>query len=80
MIIKILAFGIAKDIMGGNTVNISLPTNATITSLRDLLKEQYPALEQLSSFMIACNNEYASGEELIKEADEIAIIPPVSGG
>jgi len=83
MEIRILAFGIAKDIFGGSSVGIEL-NNATGTStveeLRTALEEKYPRLKQLASYMVAVNNEYAQQEHVIATKDEIAIIPPVSGG
>lgn len=80
MTIKVQAFGIAKEIIGGNAVNLTVEDIFTVQDLRSLLGEQYPKLKQLKSFMIALNNQYAQGPEHIMPNDEIAIIPPVSGG
>jgi len=44
------------------------------------LQQNYPRLKQLSSFMLAVNNGYSNGDERITQLDEIAVIPPVSGG
>jgi molybdopterin converting factor subunit 1 len=77
---KVLAFGIVKDIFSNSMVNIDLTAGTTIDTLKILLEEKYPLLNQLGSYMIAVNNEYASVNDLIKEGDEVAIIPPVSGG
>jgi molybdopterin converting factor subunit 1 len=79
MKINILAFGIAKEILGGGAVEIQLEAN-TVERLMASLVLQYPALKQLSSFSIAVNNEYALPGSIIKPGDEVAIIPPVSGG
>jgi molybdopterin synthase sulfur carrier subunit len=80
MELQVLAFGIAKDIFGAQTVNADLMEGAQVTDLKQQLEERYPRLKQLASYMIALNNEYANGEEALNERDEIAIIPPVSGG
>jgi molybdopterin synthase sulfur carrier subunit len=80
MVTRLLIFGIAKDIVGSSTTEITLPENATVTDLKSTLQERYPQLKQLSTFMIAVNNQYATGNEIIKPNDEVAIIPPVSGG
>ena len=77
---KVLAFGIVKDIFSNSMVNVDLTDGATIDTLKNLLEEKYPRLNQLGSYMIAVNNEYASVNEVIHEGDEVAIIPPVSGG
>ena len=80
MKVKILAFGIVKDIFGKPSVEITLDENHTIGSLKTVLEKKYPQLQQLISFMVARNNEYAMDEDVITAKDEIAIIPPVSGG
>ncbi len=80
MEINVLAFGIAKDIFGGSTAVAELPNDATVSNLRYLLEQRYPRLKQLATYMIAVNNEYALDGDTIHERDEIAIIPPVSGG
>ena len=77
---KVLAFGIAKDIFSNSMVDVVIKDDATINELKMLLEEKYPRLNQLGSYMIAVNNQYASGNEVIHEGDEVAIIPPVSGG
>jgi molybdopterin converting factor subunit 1 len=80
MKINVLAFGIAKDIFGGSSVSIELPEQRTTGSLKQLLESSYPRLKQLVSYMVAVNNEFAADDNIINERDEIAIIPPVSGG
>jgi len=80
MKIKILAFGIAKDIFGSTSVNLELANDSTVYNLKYLLEQQYPRLKQLASYMVAVNNEYALPGDSLHERDEIAIIPPVSGG
>jgi molybdopterin converting factor subunit 1 len=79
MTVNILAFGIAKDIFAAPAITVQLPDN-TVTGLKQTLETQYPRLKQLASYMVAVNNEYAGDELLLNERDEIAIIPPVSGG
>jgi molybdopterin synthase sulfur carrier subunit len=81
MHLKLLAFGIAKEIFGTSLLEISTENaNATVQELQQLLETRYPRLQQLSSYMIAVNNTYASPNDQLDERDEIAIIPPVSGG
>lgn len=77
---KILAFGIAKDIFGSNAIEIELEGSTTINNLKAALEDKYARLKQLSSYMVAVNNEYAQANTAISIQDEIAIIPPVSGG
>ncbi len=77
---KVLAFGIVKDIFNNSSIDIDVDDNLSIGKLKILLEERYPRLNQLGSYMIALNNDYASMNDVINEGDEIAIIPPVSGG
>ena len=80
MEISILAFGIARDIFGASSISVQLDKTATTGNLKTLLEEKYPRLKQLASYMVAVNNEYAEDSGAITERDEVAIIPPVSGG
>ncbi len=80
MKIKILAFGITRDILGGSTVEMQIPAAANVADLRAVLYAEYPALQKLNNLAIALNTEYASEEQTITERDEVVLIPPVSGG
>lgn len=80
MEITILAFGIAKEIIGGSKVEITLNEPVNIHALKQRLENNYPPLKELASYMIAVNNNYASDTQIIFSTDEIALIPPVSGG
>lgn len=80
MKIKILAFGISRDILGGSTVEMQIPDGASVADLRAALYRQYPALQKLNNLAIALNAEYAAEEQEISERDEVVLIPPVSGG
>lgn len=77
---KVLAFGIAKDIFTNSIVDVHLTSDSTVKELKTLLEEKYPGLHELGSYMVAVNNEYASNDDVIHEGDEVAVIPPVSGG
>ncbi|MFD2585606.1 MoaD/ThiS family protein [Croceitalea marina] len=82
----ILLFGVTKDIVG--SPSLSIPTASvtgrsipkTVRELRSFLNKSYPELGKLSSLAIAVNNSYAQDDEQINSYDEIALIPPVSGG
>ena len=80
MKVDILAFGIVKEIVSGSTIAVAMEGESTVSKLKTELEQQYPRLKQLSSFMIAVNGAYANGETIINTGDEVAIIPPVSGG
>ena len=76
---RIKTFGIVRDILGSKELPIEIKGN-TVIDLRNNLAKQYPRLESLNSLFIAVNQNYAADEMAIKESDEIALIPPVSGG
>lgn len=77
---KILAFGIVKDIFSNAMIDVDCKNESSVDDLKNILEKKYPRLNQLGSYMIAVNNEYASADDLINANDEVAIIPPVSGG
>lgn len=72
-------FGIAREIVGSSSIVIeeAIPT---VEKLLDHLKSEYTQLNKLTSLLVAVNSEYASADAEIGTNDEIAIIPPVSGG
>lgn len=77
---QVLSFGIARDITGERIFDIELEEGADIEALRAEILRLHPRFGELVSFSIAVNNEYIKGDLLLSEGDEIAIIPPVSGG
>jgi len=80
---QIKLFGIAGDIVG-KTI-LSLPESdwasiQNVAALKAYLYKAYPGLGELSSLAIAVNKSYAREDTVIEGTDEIALIPPVSGG
>jgi molybdopterin synthase sulfur carrier subunit len=80
MQIKVLAFGVARDILGDRSMELEVPDNCTVRYLKQHLIALHPAFIDLSSLKFAVNNEYVLEDRSIHEEDEIALIPPVSGG
>jgi len=78
--LPVLVFGIAKDIMGGSNVELTINLPTTVSELKAHVLGKFPAFEDVRSLAIAVNNTYATGEDPIALGDEVAIIPPVSGG
>ena len=56
------------------------PEQTNVRLIRTTLEQKYPALKGLKRYAVAVNNEYASDDVVVKEGDEVAILPPVSGG
>lgn len=80
MKIKTLFFGIATDLVATSQLEIEVEKNSSIKEFKDLLMKNYPKLENINSYAIAVNEEYANDTNVLKENDVVAIIPPVSGG
>ncbi|WP_162339458.1 molybdopterin converting factor subunit 1 [Cyclobacterium salsum] len=78
---EVLLFGISKELMGQQV--LSLPVDSKIANVLELKRwilNQYPEMGNLNSFAIAVDQEYADDETPISGNQEIALIPPVSGG
>ncbi|HYG04753.1 MAG TPA: MoaD/ThiS family protein [Chryseosolibacter sp.] len=77
--IKLKAFGVTKEILGGREIFFEF-NGDTVLDLRTALQSRFSDLKGLNSLLIAVNNQYAEDSSSISETDEIALIPPVSGG
>ena len=80
MDVNILLFGITKDLVGKQRLLLELPDKTTVGDFKRILQDNYPKLVELNSLAIAVNSEYAQDNVLLSNNDEIALIPPVSGG
>ena len=77
--INVKCFGVAKEIVNSDTLKVTTPIHS-VKELRDEIHSAFPEFSSIKGFMIAVNQEYATDEMTITSSDEIAIIPPVSGG
>ena len=81
MSIRVLFFGAARDVVDANPLDLSLDEPATVGSAFQSLVERFSQLERFGrSLLFAVNQEYATPDTLLKENDELAVFPPVSGG
>jgi molybdopterin converting factor subunit 1 len=81
MIVNVLLFAIAKDIFGKPKLEIELPANATVADLKlELLKLAPTAEDLLARCVCSVDQQYATDDTRLKSDQEIALIPPVSGG
>lgn len=76
--IKVKLFGIAKDIVASSYFETE--AEITVSQLKQNMLDQYPAFTDLRSVLVAINDEYAEDDVMILKSDDVAIIPPVSGG
>jgi molybdopterin synthase sulfur carrier subunit len=72
--------GITRDILGANTSELEMSQSADVQTILGKLKTSYPKLNDIKSLLVAVNSEYAESNLVLLENDEIALIPPVSGG
>ena len=80
MNIEIVAFGIAKDILKGKSVQLEMPVASTVDAVKKQLVMDYPDFHTLASLQLAVNAEYVEDTYVLGENDEVVVIPPVSGG
>jgi molybdopterin converting factor subunit 1 len=81
MRVRVLFFGVLKDVCGGERESVELVEGASVADLLKGYRDRFSGLAGVwNSIAVAVNQEYARGEDLLKEGDEVALLPPVSGG
>jgi molybdopterin converting factor small subunit len=80
MKIRLIAFGVAKDILQSRQTELELKTGDTLATVRQILLQRYPAFAKLKSLSFAVGVHYQNDSHVLNENDEVVIIPPVSGG
>jgi len=81
MHIRVVFLGPSRELAQRDDLSIELPEGATIAEVRNQLESECPPLQgKLEAVRFAVNNSYALDKQRICEGDEIALIPPVSGG
>ena len=81
MQVKVLFFGQLKDITGQTQDSLELAGGETLEQVFDHYAGKFPRLQELrSSIVIACNQNFAEASTEVLDGDEIAFLPPVSGG
>lgn len=81
MQVRVLFFGVLKDLAGRSSDVLSLPEHATAADVIDHYAKQLSKSPQmLRSIAISVNQEYARPDNPLRAGDEVALLPPVSGG
>ena len=79
--VKVLFFGRLKDVVGLCEASLELPEASTIEHLFALHAARVPELAKYRSSLVASRNqEFAAWDTALHSGDEIAFLPPVSGG
>jgi len=81
MHIRVLFFGVLKDLVGRSSETIDLPEDARVQDVLSHYARQVPKLgPMLPALAVAVNQEYSPAERALAAGDEVALLPPVSGG
>ena len=79
--IRVLLFGAAADRAGTRETELPVDEGATLQEGWPMLTEKHPDLAPMGDTLaFAVNGEYARGDAGVSPGDEIAVLPPVSGG
>jgi molybdopterin converting factor subunit 1 len=81
MRVTVLYFGVLKDVMGHRSTVMDVAEGASVADLVALHRlSEKAAATVWDSIAVAVNQEYARAEDVLKDGDEVALLPPVSGG
>jgi molybdopterin converting factor subunit 1 len=81
MSIRVLFFASLADVSGMRETTVDAAAVTDAHSVFDIFVEKFPALEKYrASLLIALNAEFARPESPVRDGDELAFFPPVSGG
>jgi len=81
MQVRVLFFGMLKDLAGRGSDSLDLPDDATVSDVLNHYEKRIPRLREFAASMaMSVNQEYAAPDAKLKPGDEIALLPPVSGG
>ena len=74
-----LYFGVLKDVMGHQSVMMEIGEGSSVGELLALHRSSGKTAAW-DSIAVAVNQEYARADDVLKDGDEVALLPPVSGG
>jgi molybdopterin converting factor subunit 1 len=81
MRLRVLFFGMLKDLVGRPADEIELPDGTSLGAVFERYASRHPRLRELAPSIVAARNqEFAERDTLLADGDEVAFLPPVSGG
>lgn len=78
--IHIRFFGPARDLAGSAELSLDVEDNTTVGQIAGVIADNYPDLGRAVGVRLAVNREYVALDRVLRDRDEVAVIPPVSGG
>ena len=79
MKVRVLFFAGLRELVGKNQMGVEIQEGAPVSLLLEKLQKGFPGIIT-NPVMLAVNTEYVKPDHRLKEGDEVAVIPPVSGG
>jgi len=81
MEVNVLFFGLAHDVTGFATERLDVAEGTSLGGLRARYNERFPRLAEMGQALLAAvNQDFAESSRVLHEGDEVAFLPPVSGG
>lgn len=81
MNVHVKLFAMAREIAGVDQIDLTLTDSATTSEVFSALSSKYPGMMPWKEHCrIAVNHEYVGADHPLQDGDEVAVIPPVSGG
>lgn len=79
--VNVRLFASLREMIGERTISVELPDGATVGALRTRIGETYPRVQPfLPTLVCAVDEEYVPPSHVLRDGDNVALIPPVSGG
>jgi len=78
--VRILLFGYYRELAGSSELQVELPAGSRVDDLVAVIRSDPPFAELPSRPAVAVNRRYAPGSQVLSSDDEVALIPPMSGG
>jgi sulfur-carrier protein len=79
MKVDVLFFGATADAVGKRRIEMQIDTAATASAVFERVLDEFPGLRG-RKLLFSVNQEYAPGEKMVENGDELAIFTAVSGG
>ncbi|MCK6457180.1 MAG: MoaD/ThiS family protein [Phycisphaerae bacterium] len=78
--VRVRFLGPSADIAGAQDCALDVADGATVGALAGKIAEQHPSLGRAPGVRLALNRRFVALDTVVRDGDEVAVIPPVSGG